>query len=909
MGLFFSTVLSAQSLQGYIYDKDNEGVLPGVNVYYSLQSGEKIGVISDLNGFYKIDLPAKGVDVIFSTLGFENKILHLVLSPNESKKADIYLKTSSTLLSEVVVSAGRFEQKLSEITVSMDVLKAEQLSRQSPVDLASTLNTLPGVDINDKQPSIRGGNGWTYGVGSRCLFLVDGMNVLDPGNGTVNWNVLPIENIEQIEVIKGASSVLYGSSALNGIINIRSKRPDLKPKTTLRTYAGIYDNPAKDSYRWSDRSFWKQGKYPVEPLLRSNILTGVRTPIYDGLDLAHSRRIGNFDVSGSMNLFKDEGYREQGYNQRFRIGGNLTYHQPGLTDKIMNYGFNINYLSDRTADFFIWRNPSEVYRPSAFANMGHEGNSFDIDPFFNFTNTKNNTSHKIKARFFYKDDSLVKPSASRNKDEILTSMGADLDGLNGFMTNLQNGDYSSLVPILLPILKKDYTGAVDAALGLLSNYFPTATTSDWCDLLGSVMATGKAPGDLVRNYTYYIDYQFNKKWNSGACLTTGATYEHTRLASEVTGIHNSDNAALFIQYDQRFLDKISVSAGMRMEYYRVDKFLKEAQTNIFGMKIPFRPIFRAGLNYQVGPYSFLRASFGQGYRYPSLVEKYARKDIGGVGVYPNNELLPEKGINAEIGFKQGLKAGKWTGMIDLAAFYTEYSDMIEFRFGFFNNTSFEYINSLNEVVSMITKGQTPGLGAQFYNVSKARIYGAEINTNGKVDFNPHTSLTYNLGYVFIEPEEINWKEKNEKEDQYTDPLQMKEKSNKSKYLKYRQRHTAKTIVDFNWKRFNIGFNLMVKSKTLAVDYIMVDERQKEEPELMDYVRTLLFGESDGQTLASYWKNINKPYCTLDLRAGVDISNSVSAEFKVNNLLNKEYSTRPMATAAPRTYIMQLNFRF
>lgn len=97
-----------------------------------------------------------------------------------------------------------------------------------------------------------------------------------------------------------------------------------------------------------------------------------------------------------------------------------------------------------------------------------------------------------------------------------------------------------------------------------------------------------------------------------------------------------------MQYDQRFWDRLSVSAGVRAEYYRIDKHYREADTKVFGSKIPFRPVFRAGLNYQLADYSFLRASFGQGYRNPSITEKYLRKDIGGVGVYPNYNVRPEK---------------------------------------------------------------------------------------------------------------------------------------------------------------------------------------------------------------------------------------------------------------------------
>ncbi len=330
---------------------------------------------------------------------------------------------------------------------------------------------------------------------------------------------------------------------------------------------------------------------------------------------------------------------------------------------------------------------------------------------------------------------------------------------------------------------------------------------------------------------------------------------------------------------------------------------------LFGTKIPVKPIFRAGLNYQLADYSFIRASFGQGYRYPSLTEKYARKDIGGVGVYPNKEVNAEKGVNAELGFKQGYKFGNLTGFFDLAGFYTQYTDMIEFRFGIFNNTTFQYINGVRDLLSMITQGQMPGFGAQFYNVSKARIYGAEVSTNGVYTFNPNTTLSYNLGYVFIEPEDADYKKKNEEEATYDDPMQMKEKSNTSKYLKYRQKHTVKAILDFQWKRLTLGTNIVWKSKTLAVDYLMVDERAKEQPEIMDYVRDILFGNVNGQTLHSYWAKNNTPYCVVDLRAGVKIMKGLSFQFMVNNLFNKEYSTRPMLVSAPRTYVMQLSANF
>ena len=154
-----------------------------------------------------------------------------------------------------------------------------------------------------------------------------------------------------------------------------------------------------------------------------------------------------------------------------------------------------------------------------------------------------------------------------------------------------------------------------------------------------------------------------------------------------------------------------------------------------------------------------------------------------------------------------------------------------------------------------------GIGAQFVNVGHARIYGAEVSTAGKVDINKDMNLVYTIGYTYTEPEDMDYKKRKEVEDTYTDPLQMKNKSNDSKYLKYRNKHSFKATIDYNYKWFSIGTNLSYRSKILAVDYLMVDERAKEQEDLMDYARKFIFGCEDGVSLHDYWMQNNKDIFT------------------------------------------------
>ena len=226
----------AEIITGNIIDAHTRELLIGVTV--TVQGHPNIGTVTDIDGNYSIDVPAgNNIKLLYSYVGYDSEVR--VVTPGV-KHINLYMLPHNELLDEVVVSAGRFEQRQTDVTVSMEVIKPQALRAQAPTDLSATLQTLPGVEIIDKQPSIRGGGGWTYSVGSRCQVLMDEMTILNPKTGEINWNNVPLENVAQVEVIKGASSVLYGSSALNGVINVRTQRPGLKPEMKVSGYVGVY---------------------------------------------------------------------------------------------------------------------------------------------------------------------------------------------------------------------------------------------------------------------------------------------------------------------------------------------------------------------------------------------------------------------------------------------------------------------------------------------------------------------------------------------------------------------------------------------------------------------------------------------------------------------------------------------
>ena len=893
---------------GVVTDFQTREPLIGVTVYDANDPSH--GTVTDFDGNYTISVDTRKPTMLtFSYVGYDSESRSV---NSTTKVINVPLLTHNEILDDVVVTAGRFEQRQTDVTVSMEVLKPQALRSQAPTDLSSTLQTLPGVEIIDKQPSIRGGGGWTYSVGSRCQVLMDGMTILNPKTGEINWNNIPLENVAQVEVIKGASSVLYGSSALNGVINVRTQRPGLEPETKVSGYVGIYDNYKDYAY------------------------TGARLPLYYGAEASHSRRVGNFDVSMAISGFKDEGYRKQSFNDRVRLGGNLTYHHPVDEGKYMTVGANMNYVANQFGDFFIWRSPKDPIHPSPLTNMGRKEHNFNIDPFFNYDDTERGISHKLRTRFYLTSDNLTTPSELKSAADLgkWAVQSFDLDKVKGYYDQIQGymNDGEPLTgallltfqDVILPIMDEDWMGAINEGINLVQNglgYTGTIAELQDAAAYGMSLLADNTPTRPELTYNGYIDYQFAKQWDNGVRLTTGINWNHITNTANVTGTHHTDNLAAYLQYDHRIADKLSLSAGMRLEYYRMDNQYKEANIQLGSWLCPVRPVFRAGLNWEIYKAGFLRASFGQGYRNPSVTEKFARKDIGGVGVYPNHDIKPESGFNAEIGYKQLYKFGPITGTLDVAAFYTEYRDMIEYQFGLFRNSDFSMVNSMTDVLDeaekMINdfketksfKNAGIGIGAQFVNVSHARIYGAEVSTAGKVDIQKDMGLRYSIGYTFTEPEDLDNASRIEKEKTYTDPLQMKNKSNDTKYLKYRNRHSFKTTIDYNYKWLSLGVNMMYRSKMLAVDYLMVDEREKAQEDLMDYARKFIFGYEDGVSLHDYWMAHNTGVFTMDLRASVRFKEHVEFQFLVNNLLNTEYSFRPMALAPPRSFVCRVNLTF
>jgi vitamin B12 transporter len=142
-------------------------------------------------------------------------------------------------LSEVVVTATRIRQPLSEIGTSVSVMPGDQMQEQKLGLVAPAMQQLPGVEVNQAgspgtqtDVTIRGS------TAAQTLVLIDGVDVNTGSTGGFDFSTITTDNVEQVEVVRGSGGALYGSQAIGGVVNVISKQGEGAPHFSLLSEGG-----------------------------------------------------------------------------------------------------------------------------------------------------------------------------------------------------------------------------------------------------------------------------------------------------------------------------------------------------------------------------------------------------------------------------------------------------------------------------------------------------------------------------------------------------------------------------------------------------------------------------------------------------------------------------------------------
>ncbi|MDR1487660.1 MAG: TonB-dependent receptor [Deltaproteobacteria bacterium] len=542
----------------------------------------------------------------------------LVLWTGEVKSQEVETR-------EVMVTSTRTERNLMEVPMSVSVKNSEDLTRDPKNSVADLLSDIPGVEIADgsmpgsKRVLIRGESS------ARSLILVDGVKISE--QKSMNGPVILIDTsqIERVEVIKGPMSVLYGSEAIGGVINIISKKGGDKPVAfsvntvadsstqSLEVQTALFGAYNGWNYRFSasgieagnrrtpnetiERSSfrnrfytgrvgydWDGGKFYVKADYFDSVIH-IPTNYGSGIVWADSRstRMNN-ETAVSLDLPKWE---------RSSISTGLELYD--LTANLARLKFEA-YYQNMKKDFYNNVRTYNYFHIPAF----NRTLSVTVNPFTHTFNDQDSIGGSLQTDWSLGDHFLI-AGFDYNRDDLT----ADDDRLGGTVTA--------------------YTPRTGWMLPPWTNPWQTTVTN-----IDKYSYRYKASQDTMGLFA-------QDEWKIGAGFTTTLGLRQTWVKSSMSNTGGNPD----------------LPAGRSIDDSRL--------------------VANAGLVYTGVDDLSLRALWGQGYRFPPLNELYLGTVHGSTGAtLPNPDLEPETSDNFEIGAR--FNNGAWD--IDLAAFYSTTKNLI-----------------------------------------------------------------------------------------------------------------------------------------------------------------------------------------------------------------------------------------
>ena len=181
------------------------------------------------DGVVTLSLPAGRADVVVTKEDFDPNAAQIQISPGMESRLEVTLEPGSALEENVVVSATRTEQRIEDIPLRVEVVPNEEVQEKiamSPGDVSMLLAETNGLRVQTTSPALGGASLRIQGLAGRySQVLADGLPLYGSQSGSIGILQIPPMDLQQVEVIKGVASALYGMSAIGGVVNLVSRRP------------------------------------------------------------------------------------------------------------------------------------------------------------------------------------------------------------------------------------------------------------------------------------------------------------------------------------------------------------------------------------------------------------------------------------------------------------------------------------------------------------------------------------------------------------------------------------------------------------------------------------------------------------------------------------------------------------
>lgn len=413
------------SLSGLVIDDEtNEIVISAIVQLKNLETGSQFKSESGLNGKYTfINLPQGKYSITVSRIGFDDYSSEIMLEPSEQKILNLYIIPARIETEKINVTATRTEQTLQKTPSSIFLITSDDIKSKNKITFDQVLEDVQGVTINRTSGinvsalSIRGSSDVAGGgIGNRVLLLLDGRPSLTGDSKGALWSLIPVSIIERTEVVKGAFSSLYGSSAIGGVINVITKKPTYKPYTSINLNGGFYQK-LSDSLKFTDK-----------------LLS------FKGINILHSNTLNKFSYLLNLDIKQNDGYAEQTDYNFYSGLGKFTYDLFGNRDLELT----LQYTNSESGYPHYWRvDPgkyAEPYKTNPFYigdKIEKETQSIDIN-----YNAVANSKTKYNSRFYYYK--LYSKSFYNPNNPVAIEYGQSGQAFESFITSYNFGNISQV---------------------------------------------------------------------------------------------------------------------------------------------------------------------------------------------------------------------------------------------------------------------------------------------------------------------------------------------------------------------------------------------------------------------------------------------------------------------------------
>ncbi len=702
LSLFFCGISFAQNtITGSVTESNNQPI-PGANIKVV---GDKAGAVTDVDGKFTLTTTLNPPFTLeITSLGHQTKKVNVTTN---NQNVVIKLTDTQTTLDEVVVSASRAPERVLESPVTIERMGLKDIKKAAAPSYYDGLENLKEVQMNTSSLTFKSINtrGFATVANTRFMQLVDGMDNSSPLLNFVLGNLIGVSeiDIQNVELLPGASSALYGANAFNGIMFMNSKSPFtyqgistyLKYGATSQEAAGtnsFYDFgirmahafnnyfAAKVNMTFMEGTDWYAVNYDDRKRQGQGI---TRSDVnYDGMNVYGDEISTNLnDVADGLlaagkitpaqypvfkGILPDYNVSRTGYNEV-----DLTDYKAANTK--IDFSLHLRPMGDERLEV-IWQSKF------GFGNAVYQGaNRYYLNNFYM-------SQHKLefKGKNFFVRGYTTTEDGGESYDMQFTGWNVN----NKWKDNsVWFGEYAGAY-VLATLAGQTPENAHIISRGVADTGRFLPGTPEFKNAFNQVISdpnilTGSKLVDNSRIYHSDANYNFKDLIKFGE-IQVGGSYRKYQLNSfgriytDANSLIDYDEYGVYAQLQKKFMDdRLKFTGSVRYDKAK----------NFEGNYSP-----RVSLVYSAGEKKQhnLRASFQTGFRNPSTQDQYIGFNVGPavlVGSAPDNLLRYTETRNVSAGLGQVFAGGATVVLTGENAYYNSYTETSVRAFGATGNSA------------------------------------------------------------------------------------------------------------------------------------------------------------------------------------------------------------------------------